>query len=84
MKYTILILPKAKKALEKIANPDYERIRNSVYSLADNPRPRGCKKLTNRQAWRIRIGNYRVIYEIDDENITVLVLRIRHRRDVYN
>jgi mRNA interferase RelE/StbE len=51
--------------------------------LADNPRPPKSKKLTARDSWRIRIGNYRVIYLIEDDNLIVIVIEIGHRKEVY-
>ncbi len=51
--------------------------------LAENPRPFGCKKLTGRNAWRIRIGRYRAIYEINDKDKSVLVVTLGHRKDIY-
>ncbi len=61
----------------------YERVRDDIRALVENPRPPGCLKLTNREGWRIRVSNYRVIYEIDDEQKIITVLQIAHRRDVY-
>jgi mRNA interferase RelE/StbE len=63
---------------------DSLRIISRLESLAQNPRPSGCAKLEGaRQLWRIRIGNYRVVYEIDDAAQTIDVSIVRHRRDVY-
>ncbi len=67
---------------------DYERLKEAILKLAENPRPTGCKKLIGREGWRIRVGNYRVIYEIiyeinDDREKKVLILHIGHRKDVY-
>jgi len=81
--YCIEILRSAQKQLSKINRQDQDRIISSIESLANNPRPDGCKKLSGRPAWRIRIGSYRVIYEIQDEKLIVLVVRIGHRREIY-
>jgi mRNA interferase RelE/StbE len=59
------------------------KIENAIERLATDPRPRNCKKLKERTGWRIRVGDYRVIYEIDDRAKTVVVMRVRHRSDVY-
>jgi mRNA interferase RelE/StbE len=59
-------------------------VRDAIASLAENPRPSGCKKLVGREGWRIRIGNYRVIFEIDDVKREVTVMHIGHRRDIYS
>ena len=83
MTYCIEILRSAQKQLSKINRQDQDRIISSIESLANNPRPDGCKKLSGRPAWRIRIGSYRVIYEIQDEKLIVLVVRIGHRREIY-
>ena len=83
MNYALLILRRAQKELENLDKTEYERVREAVFQLAENPRPNNCKKLVGREGWRIRIGNYRAIYEIDDTKRTVTVLHIGHRRDVY-
>lgn len=81
MNYTISILRLAQKELGELPVEAYERIRDSILALAEDPRPSGCVKLTNRQGWRIRVGGYRVIYEIDDKQRIVTILVIGHRRD---
>ncbi|MDQ1637985.1 MAG: mRNA interferase RelE/StbE [Pyrinomonadaceae bacterium] len=84
MTYEILIRRRASKQLADLPLKDYERVKRSIATLADNPRPKGCLKLTGRAGWRIRVGDYRVIYEVDDPNRTVTVLDIGNRRDIYN
>lgn len=81
--YQVTIERRARKALAQLPEDVYRRIRVAIQSLATNPRPPGCKKLVNRDAWRIRVGDYRVIYEIDDEQLTVLVVDVLHRRESY-
>lgn len=66
MNYQVFILRSAQKALAKLSKPNYERIKDAITALAGDPRPPGCKKLIDREGWRIRVGDYRVIYEIDD------------------
>lgn len=83
MNYDIAILRRAQKELAELSTGVYERVRDSIGALAQEPRPPGCVKLTNRQGWRIRVGDYRVIYEIDDHHKTVTILNIGHRRDIY-
>ncbi len=63
MSYALLILRSAQRALEQLSTEDYERLRNAMFSLAENARPAGCAKLTGRDGWRIRSGEYRVIYQ---------------------
>lgn len=83
MTYSIEILRVAQKQLAKIDRAQQQRIIDAIRLLAANPRPAGCKKLTGRSAWRIRIGVYRVIYEIHDGRLFVLVVTIGNRKDVY-
>jgi mRNA interferase RelE/StbE len=66
MTYAIAILCRAQKELQWLPCADYERLRDAICALADEPRPPGCLALTGRDGWRIRVGNYRVIYEIND------------------
>lgn len=81
--YTVLILPSAQKQLSKLPNSVATRIEEKILELEQDPRPPGCKKLRGRDAWRIRIGDYRVIYEINDGRLIVTVITIGHRREVY-
>ena len=83
MSYTVEILRSAQKQLAAIDRQDQPRIISAIRTLANEPRPPGCKKLTGRPAWRIRVGVYRVIYEIHDNRLLVLVVAIGHRREVY-
>ncbi len=83
MSYSVEILRSAQKHLSKITKQDQDRIISAIESLAHAPRPDGCKKLSGRPAWRIRIGSYRVIYEIQDDKLIVMVVHIGHRREVY-
>jgi len=84
MNYEVFILRRAQKALAQVPVRDYKRLKDSIAALAANPRPHGCLKLSARPGWRIRMGDYRVIYEVDDRNRTVTVLDIGYRKDVYN
>ena len=83
MTYSIEILRSAQKSLSKINHQDQERIISVVETLVNNPRPTGCKKLAGRPAWRIRIGAYRVIYEIQEDKLVIVVLDIGHRKEIY-
>jgi mRNA interferase RelE/StbE len=83
MTYTIVILRRAQRELQRLPHEDYERVREAIRALAQNPRPAGCLALTGRAGWRLRVGNYRVIYEIDDVQHIVTILHVGHRRDVY-
>jgi mRNA interferase RelE/StbE len=81
--YEVFILPRARKQLANLPKQNYARVRDSISMLAGNPRPTGCKKLTGRAGWRVRAGDYRVIYEIDDGEKRVIVLDVGHRKDIY-
>lgn len=83
MTYTVNILRSAQKQLAKIERQEQLVIIAAIRNLANNPRPVGCKKLSGRPAWRLRIGAYRVIYEIHDNQLFVLVLEIGHRKEIY-
>jgi mRNA interferase RelE/StbE len=81
--YTVEILRSAQKQLARIDQQDQSRIVTAIRELADNRSPPGSKKLSGRPAWRIRVGSYRVIYEVHDDRLLVLVITIGHRKDVY-
>jgi mRNA interferase RelE/StbE len=81
--YTVAVGRRVQAALRHLQPRDDARIRRALQGLAEEPRPPGCRKLRDREGWRIRIGEYRVIYEIDDVARLVRVLEIGHRRDVY-
>ena len=81
--YKILIKPSAVKELKKISNPNFDRIREKIKILSFTPRPKDCEKLSTEEKYRIRQGNYRIIYLIDDENQEVTIYKIGHRREVY-
>ncbi|NOZ41115.1 MAG: type II toxin-antitoxin system RelE/ParE family toxin [Planctomycetes bacterium] len=84
MRYKVQIAPAANRQLKKFSRDAQKRLRVGIDSLADDPRPPGVKKLIGAEAlWRIRIGDYRVVYEIQDAKLLVLVLRIAHRKDIY-
>lgn len=82
--YTILFKHSADRALQRLPESLQKRIVAQVDELAHDPRPQGSVKLAGQvEMWRIRIGSYRVIYEIQDDRLIVLVLRVAHRKDVY-
>jgi mRNA interferase RelE/StbE len=83
MPYQVRMSKAAMKTLAKMNEPHYSRIRAAIFKLADNPRPQGCKKLENRPGYRIRIGDYRVIYDIHDNELVVEVLAVGARGGVY-
>lgn len=83
MKYSLKIIRNGQKDLDGIKGEDFDIIKNRLLSLAENPRPFGCKKLTNEEGYRIRSGNIRILYRIDDAAKEVIIYRIKHRRDAY-
>jgi len=83
MSYSIEILRTAQKQLSKIEQTQQQRIIEAIRKLAADPRPSGCKKLSGRPAYRIRIGSFRVIYEIYDKQLLVIVITIGDRKDIY-
>jgi mRNA interferase RelE/StbE len=82
--YRVLLERGAEKDLARLSSEIHDRVIVAIQALALNPRPPGCRKLTgSKNDWRIRVGDYRVIYEIADEIRIVRVNRVRHRREVY-
>ena len=84
MSHRVEILRRAAKALSKLPQQDYPRVRDAIRSLASDPRPAGCKKLTGRDGWRLRVGRYRVLYEVADRVRVVTVLDVGDRKDIYD
>lgn len=83
MSYKIVIKKRVHKKLAKIPQKYNQKICQAITDLAINPRPPGCIKLEGRPAWRIRVGIYRVIYEIGDGQLIITVIDVGHRRDIY-
>jgi mRNA interferase RelE/StbE len=81
--YSLLILRRAQSELAALPRETYEKLKSAISDLAENARPQGCRKLTGREGWRIRVGAYQVIYEIDDTARAVTILHVGHRRDIY-
>jgi mRNA interferase RelE/StbE len=69
--------------VERLPDQVYERVDGAILSLAEDSRPPGCVRLKGREEWRIRVGDYRIVYGIDDEQRVVEILNVAHRRDVY-
>jgi mRNA interferase RelE/StbE len=84
-KYTIAIVPSALRSIQSLSRILRERIRATIDLLAENPRPYGVKSLQGGQKGylRLRVGDYRVIYRVEDERLLVLVVAVGHRREVY-
>ena len=83
MNYKIIFRERARKSLKSFPQKDSKRIFETIMELANNPYPRGYKKLKGREGYRLRQGNYRIIYEINKKEIYILILDIGDRKDIY-
>ena len=69
--------------MQDIHEPYFTNIKKAIYALADNPRPQGYKKLKGRDGYRIRVADYRIIYEVFDSELLIDVINLGHRKDIY-
>ncbi|GAB2486648.1 type II toxin-antitoxin system RelE/ParE family toxin [Algoriphagus taiwanensis] len=83
-KYRVFLSRRAKKDLDKLDNLKAKPILSAIANLSEEPRPSGCKKLKGRDGYRIRVGDYRIIYEIFDSDLIVDIIALGHRKDIYN
>ena len=84
MKYRVDMAPAAQRQLRKLDPQARRRVQGTIDLLAENPRPPAAKLLMNSEgAWRVRIGDYRVVYDIEDSRLIILILSVAHRREVY-
>ncbi len=74
---------KAQRVLDRLPKNDFNAVLEAVKDLADTPRPKGVEKIKSAGLWRVRQGDYRIVYDIDDEQKIIIVLRIGHRREIY-
>jgi mRNA interferase RelE/StbE len=82
--YEVCIEKAAENDLKRLPITTFHRIIPQMGALAENPRPSGCRKLAgSKNDWRIRVGDYRVLYEIDEKTRAVRIMRVRHRREAY-
>ena len=85
MKYRVEIKRSAQKEIRLLPKNVLHRVLAKIKTLADNPKPSGCKKIVGSEnTWRIRVGNYRIVYNIFDEVLVVEVITVRHRKDAYD
>jgi mRNA interferase RelE/StbE len=84
MPYQIQIRKSAQKQLDKLADDIADDLLDAIESLAVNPRPSGCKKLKGRDGYRIRKGDYRIVYNIYDNVLTIDIVAVGHRREIYD
>jgi mRNA interferase RelE/StbE len=83
-KYSVEINKKARKSLDKLSDFIVAPVLNAINDLAENPRPQGYRKLKGRKGYRIRVGDYRVIYEIFNHVLLIEVIDLGHRKDIYD
>ena len=81
--YQVVVLPRVIRQLKQVANSDFTRIQAALSVLARTPRPVGSKKLVGRDGYRVRVGQYRVVYEVADRPRTVTILDVGLRKDIY-
>jgi mRNA interferase RelE/StbE len=81
--YELVFKKSVARDLRAFPKQDVKRIMERIRLLADNPRPIGCEKLSGQERYRVRQGVYRIIYEIQDRKLTVLIVKIGHRREIY-
>ena len=81
--YRIVIKKSAAKEIERIAKNDRIRIIEKIKSLAQNPHPTGSKKLSGQEKYRMRQGNYRILYQVIDDELIINVIKVGHRQDIY-
>lgn len=81
--YRLLIGRSVAKDLDGLPKPALQRVLAAIAALADDPRPQGCKRLVADDRWRIRVGDYRVLYRIHDQEVLVVVVAVAHRSTAY-
>jgi mRNA interferase RelE/StbE len=81
--YKLFFKKSVQKDLDRIPKKDLKRILSRIESLSVHPRPKGCEKLTGKERYRLRQGRYRIVYSIQDDELTVWVVKVGHRKDVY-
>jgi mRNA interferase RelE/StbE len=81
--YVVRIIHSAEKEMDKLPVVVHRRISKRIFSLEENPRPRGIKKLSDREEYRLRVGNYRILYTISDSDKVITIMAVGHRREVY-
>jgi mRNA interferase RelE/StbE len=84
LSYEVLFVRSAEKEMNRLPGTVHTRLSKRILSLEDNPRPRGVRKLSGREEYRLRVGDYRILYLIDDRNNLVTILAVGHRREVYD
>ena len=83
MSYEIVVPRRVRKAIARLPENVHGRVSGTIDGLVEEPRPRGCVSMRGSGTWRIRVGDYRIIYEIDDDRRAVEILKVAHRRESY-
>jgi mRNA interferase RelE/StbE len=81
--YKLFFKKSVQKDFDSIPKKDLKRILSRIESLSEDPRPRGCEKLTGQERYRLRQGRYRIVYSIQDDELTVWVVKVAHRKHIY-
>jgi mRNA interferase RelE/StbE len=84
MTYRVTVLPAAQRALRRVDRQHRQRVRGAITLLALDPRPPASRRLRGRPEFRVRVGDYRILYTVHDDVLTVVVITLGHRRDVYD
>lgn len=81
--YELVFKKSVAKDLRAFPKQDVKRIMQRIRALTDDPRPTGCEKLSGQERYRVRQGSYRIVYEVEDGRLVVLIVKVGHRREVY-
>ena len=81
--YKVFFKKSVQKDFDAIPKKDLKKILNRILTLTEDPRPPGCEKLTGQERYRLRQGRYRIVYSIQDDELTVWVVKVGHRKDIY-
>jgi len=81
--YRVFFKKSVQKDLSAIPKNDLKKVLDRIQGLADDPRPPGCEKLTGQERYRLRQGRYRILYSIQDDELSIWIVKVGHRKDVY-
>ena len=81
--FKIFVRQSVEKDLSALPRKDLQRVLRKIETLGENPRPNGCEKLSGQEKYRVRQGRYRIVYSIQDKELTVWIVRVGHRKEVY-
>lgn len=82
-KFSVILQPSAQKDIRRLEKREQQKVLRALDALSGNPRPVGCKRLAGSEAWRIRVGDIRILYFIEDQILRVEVVRVAHRKEAY-